>query len=185
MDKADVLAFKMRACQIVRERLQDKDIVVHEGVLSTGFSVSSFTTPRYGKRLIEITSPEELELTVVDNLVPDLVAYCHSDDVEVVSLLTALSVELDITMSYTGEQFVEFQAQAQHHQSPTQRQRVIARVIAEKDELDGRVERLYTFLLSDTCGELPEAEQDRLSRQYDAMIAYLGVLEERIEAFDS
>ena len=59
------------------------------------------------------------------------------------------------------------------------------RVIAEKDELDGRVEHLYTFLLSDTCGELPEAEQDRLRRQYVAMIAYLGVLEERIEAFDS
>jgi len=60
------------------------------------------------------------------------------------------------------------------------------RVIKERDELKVRVERLEAFVIgSVTFTELGKAEQDRLRRQLTAMWGYLGVLDERIAAFNT
>jgi len=60
------------------------------------------------------------------------------------------------------------------------------RVIAEKKELDGKLEKLHAFCFGlDTkiFGSLSPEERDRLERQYDAMKVYSGILAERIKAF--
>jgi hypothetical protein len=58
-----------------------------------------------------------------------------------------------------------------------------ARVVAEKKELDGKIERLRAFIAGDTFGGLSEAEQRRLRRQEAIMGLYSDVLDERIIAF--
>ena len=57
------------------------------------------------------------------------------------------------------------------------------RVLNEKQELDGRIDRLEQFLRSPKTGEVPEAEIDRMERQADAMRAYAAILSERIAAW--
>ena len=57
------------------------------------------------------------------------------------------------------------------------------RVVSEKSELDGKIEKLNAFGKGDLFLTLPEAEQDRLRRQSTIMGMYSGVLGERIAAF--
>lgn len=63
------------------------------------------------------------------------------------------------------------------------------RVIEEQKELQIKVDALYAFLSDpEKSGALDNAaldpaERDRMQRQLDCMIAYNGILLERIEAF--
>lgn len=56
-----------------------------------------------------------------------------------------------------------------------------ARVIVERDELRGRLDKLADFLRGSPA--LEEAELTRLGAQLGAMTAYLGILNMRIAAF--
>lgn len=58
------------------------------------------------------------------------------------------------------------------------------RVIDEKRELDGRVEKLMEFFNKRMFDELPTGEQSRLRIQLYAMQTYGAVLGERIAHFD-
>ncbi len=58
------------------------------------------------------------------------------------------------------------------------------RVVAEKDELDGRLTRLGTFMGTSKMFALSPGEQSRLRRQRRLMEELAEVLVERIEAFD-
>jgi hypothetical protein len=58
------------------------------------------------------------------------------------------------------------------------------RVIAERNELADRLGKLRTFLLTQFCQSLVEAERERLQQQSEAMDIYLDVLNERIAAFE-
>lgn len=57
------------------------------------------------------------------------------------------------------------------------------RVVTEKAELDGNIERLDAFLRSDKSNVISEDERDRMARQHTAMSEYSRILGERIEAF--
>jgi hypothetical protein len=57
------------------------------------------------------------------------------------------------------------------------------RVIAEKVELDNRIEKLGNFSNTPLYQSLDELEQNRLSDQCDAMQLYSEVLADRIAAF--
>jgi len=57
------------------------------------------------------------------------------------------------------------------------------RVVAEKNELDAKREKLTTFLGGDVCRTLDKMEQSRLNRQLEAMTLYSNILGERIAAF--
>lgn len=57
------------------------------------------------------------------------------------------------------------------------------RVIAERDELSEKLDKLRTFLTSMIFTSLPRDEQRRLTRQTLIMSDYLDVLDERIAAF--
>lgn len=57
------------------------------------------------------------------------------------------------------------------------------RVIAEKNELKERGDKLEQFILTDTFSRLPVAEQERMKRQLEIMAEYHEVLVERIAAF--
>jgi len=58
------------------------------------------------------------------------------------------------------------------------------RVVAEESELYEKIGKLSLFLQTGMYSNLPEAEQDRLSRQLGHMQAYHDVLKERIGAFE-
>ena len=57
------------------------------------------------------------------------------------------------------------------------------RVIAEKAELDAKIDKLTAFLKGDVFSTLSEGEQDRMKRQHAHMEAYSGILSERIVNF--
>lgn len=58
------------------------------------------------------------------------------------------------------------------------------RVVAELKELTEKREKLAVFIgSSPTFGKLPADEQMRLRRQFDIMVSYEGVLQERIDHF--
>ena len=57
------------------------------------------------------------------------------------------------------------------------------RVVDEKTELDSKIAKLETFSEGEVFGGLPEAEQNRLSKQVEYMQMYSDVLGERIAAF--
>lgn len=58
------------------------------------------------------------------------------------------------------------------------------RVIDEKAELDSKLEKLGNFIgTSPHWANVPEAEQERMRRQHEAMVAYSNILGERIAAF--
>lgn len=59
------------------------------------------------------------------------------------------------------------------------------RVVAEKRELDERLQRLVAFMDAVTFAELPEAERARMTRQRDVMTELSAVLGERIDAFSA
>jgi len=58
------------------------------------------------------------------------------------------------------------------------------RVVTELKELTEKREKLALFMNGNpNWGLLPEAEQQRLRRQFDIMVQYEGVLQERIDHF--
>lgn len=57
------------------------------------------------------------------------------------------------------------------------------RVVAERAELDERLEKLVKFFATDTFASLDREEQNRLTFQAATMTDYSSVLKERIEAF--
>lgn len=57
------------------------------------------------------------------------------------------------------------------------------RVIAEKNELDSKIDRLRSFIQNKSFADLPYAERRRLRRQELIMQLYSDVLDERILAF--
>jgi len=58
------------------------------------------------------------------------------------------------------------------------------RVVAELNELAERRKKLGQFIAgSSLFGGLPTDEQSRLRRQFDIMVQYEGVLQERIDHF--
>lgn len=57
------------------------------------------------------------------------------------------------------------------------------RVVEECAEVVERLAKLRAFLPTEFCLSLPFAERNRLVRQERAMLEYVAVLNERIEAF--
>ena len=57
------------------------------------------------------------------------------------------------------------------------------RVVEERDELGTRVGKLKSFITTGVFKALDEEEQVRMKMQVVLMVAYLEVLNERIEAF--
>jgi hypothetical protein len=57
------------------------------------------------------------------------------------------------------------------------------RVVEEKKDLDGKIERLDTFIRSDKFGELLIDERQRMRWQKTLMELYSDVLEARIDDF--
>lgn len=57
------------------------------------------------------------------------------------------------------------------------------RVVAERQELTDRIDKLIAFTKTPIFDALDRAEQFRLVRQLDAMRAYEHILSERISAF--
>jgi hypothetical protein len=58
------------------------------------------------------------------------------------------------------------------------------RVVAEKHELDEKIDKLKAFIMeSPIFQKLPDDERSRLNRQYDVMVEYSRILGARIEAF--
>lgn len=58
------------------------------------------------------------------------------------------------------------------------------RVVEERKELHERLVKLREFNAGAIFSRLPEAERGRLTRQCMAMTTYLGILNERISAFE-
>ena len=59
------------------------------------------------------------------------------------------------------------------------------RVVAEKAELDERLNKLQAFTKTPNYGQISQAERNRLAVQETHMTAYSNVLGERIAAFTS
>ena len=57
------------------------------------------------------------------------------------------------------------------------------RVVAEKEELDGKIDRLDNFRASPTFGTLAEEDQNLLFKQLGIMRSYSEVLASRIDRF--
>jgi hypothetical protein len=58
------------------------------------------------------------------------------------------------------------------------------RVVAEKEELDSKIEKLSTFIHGPIYAKLPEDERMRMMRQFCHMKDYSNVLGERIAVFN-
>lgn len=58
------------------------------------------------------------------------------------------------------------------------------RVIQERIDLYEKITKLDGFMRSSTFTSLDEYEQERLRRQYEAMITYSSILKERISHFE-
>lgn len=58
------------------------------------------------------------------------------------------------------------------------------RVLNERADLSGKVQRLADFITLERSGfrKLPTAEKNRLRRQLEAMLDYKQILEERIDS---
>lgn len=59
------------------------------------------------------------------------------------------------------------------------------RVVEERAELQGKIERLSMFLVGAASADLDIAERNRLMRQGECMCDYRAVLDERIAAFSA
>ncbi len=57
------------------------------------------------------------------------------------------------------------------------------RVIAEREQLADRIQKLESFLATEMFAGLPEDEQQLLKMQADAMVVYLSILEARSSKF--
>ncbi len=58
------------------------------------------------------------------------------------------------------------------------------RILVEKNELNEKIVKLAGFLSTEQFGSLHEDEQDRLTRQLEAMTSYRSILTERITAWN-
>ena len=58
-----------------------------------------------------------------------------------------------------------------------------ARVVKEKEELDGKITRLSGFIFSDKFSVVMKDEQERMERQLYVMMDYSRCLKDRIAAF--
>lgn len=59
------------------------------------------------------------------------------------------------------------------------------RVVAERDDLKRKLERLEAFLHSPRINDIDQQEAHRLRRQAEVMSEYLGILNSRIEHFST
>ena len=59
------------------------------------------------------------------------------------------------------------------------------RVVVEKCELSEKLDKLRTFWGGSLFETLPEQERERLTRQMMVMSEYVGILSERIAAFEA
>lgn len=57
------------------------------------------------------------------------------------------------------------------------------RVVNERKELTDKREKLALFIGGKAFNTLPDDEQSRLRRQFDIMLQYEGILQERIDHF--
>jgi hypothetical protein len=57
------------------------------------------------------------------------------------------------------------------------------RVVDERDELAGNIDRLDKFIHGEIFRSIPAEEQERLARQLRIMVEYFRVLNERIAYF--
>jgi len=57
------------------------------------------------------------------------------------------------------------------------------RVVAEKADLDMKIDKLTVFMAGEAFGRIDLDEQARLRRQGAAMVDYSAILGERIDAF--
>jgi len=59
------------------------------------------------------------------------------------------------------------------------------RVVEEKQQLDDKISKLWSFICSDKFDTIVSDvdERSRLTRQYEVMHQYSGILAERIAAF--
>ncbi len=57
------------------------------------------------------------------------------------------------------------------------------RVVDEKSELEGKLEKLQAFFSNDIFQNLPKDEQTRLANQERVMSEYVKILAERIQNF--
>lgn len=57
------------------------------------------------------------------------------------------------------------------------------RVISEKTELDGKIEKLETFITGGIFAGLPEVDRTLLHEQLDAMRQYSYLLAKRLDRF--
>ena len=57
------------------------------------------------------------------------------------------------------------------------------RVVAEREDLVDKLDKLSEFLKGDVYRSLPADERERLARQYNIMVSYSNVLVERIIHF--
>jgi len=76
------------------------------------------------------------------------------------------------------QQTLPAQAPTASHLSPHQQ-----RVIAEREQLADRIQKLEAFLHTDLYAGLPEDEQQLLKMQADAMVLYLGIINTRTSKF--
>lgn len=56
------------------------------------------------------------------------------------------------------------------------------RVVAEKAEIDAKIQKLMSFMATNTYHDLPRSEQGLLGRQLDAMCVYTFTLDCRIKS---
>lgn len=58
------------------------------------------------------------------------------------------------------------------------------RVVAERDDLQGKIDRLLAFINGDTFKTIGNGEQGRLREQFTHMDSYVAVLQRRIDHFN-
>lgn len=58
-----------------------------------------------------------------------------------------------------------------------------ARVVFERDDLKGKLDKLRLFIASEAFDKLPKVDRDLLLEQARHMTGYAGVLESRIVRF--
>ena len=57
----------------------------------------------------------------------------------------------------------------------------VERMVKEYYDLNDKIKKLLSFILSEKCKELPQEEQDDLSEQFHAMSCYRHILSRRLK----
>lgn len=92
-------------------------------------------------------------------------------------------IAVDNARAAARDKLWELEGYVLHKQLTTPTLNFKERAIQELSDLMAKVNALAAFLVVPFYATLPEAEQDQLQRQYDAMLVYARVLADRIEAF--